>query len=99
MSVFPNSPVPNSDNGNYFVNSNDTIINKKVPNPYEKDTVEYKNEETFDREKINKEVMKNMQQEPDKKANILKVLFNKLFGKKPKQAEYNYDNNIPPYDK
>lgn len=98
MGISPDMPFPNNDNGSYSL-PNDTISKTKVPNPYEKDSVEYKNEETFDREKINKEVMDEFQKEPEKKANKLKVFWNKLFGRKPQQPEYNYADNIPPYDK
>lgn len=68
--------------------------------PFQKDSVEFKNEDQLEREKINKELEESQPPLEEKKPNKLKMFFNKFLGKKPNnEKNYNYENNPPPYDK
>lgn len=85
--------IPNYDN-NPVVSHN----NEKV-STFSKDNPEYKNEDQLEREKVNEELKQEMGNQELKKPNKIKMFFYKLFGKKPKNPEYDYNTNPPPYDK
>lgn len=74
--------------------------NKAEKGAFQKESVEFKNEDQLEREKVNKELEESRPPQEQKKPKKLKIFFHKLFGKKPNnEKNYNYENNPPPYDK